>query len=129
MANRSADRRARSLEKRFVVRCVECGDDIGILKSQVRWTDEFPGGCGHIVRLEEVTKQLAKQGWDVHELTKGRGSFRERVTSLPLPGGGSFRAGSTLNRSDTADRSGPRRWKFKSVDKARPNEKGFGLVR
>ena len=55
--------------------------------------------------------------------------FRERVQGLPMPQGGSFVAGETLQRSDDADRSGSRIWRFKPVERARPFEKGFSKVR
>ena len=128
MASPEADRRPRSREKVFVVRCPG-GQEIAIRKARLRWTDSFQCPCGAELSLQEVLDQLHEHGHDVHDLARGRGNFRERVRGLPMPQGGSFVAGETLQRSDDAGRSGQRIWKFKPVERARPYEKGFSKIR
>ena len=124
MASSEADRRPRSGEKVFAVRCPN-GDRLPIRKAWLRWTDSFRCPCGTVLTLDEVLAQLHEQGHDVFDLARGRGSFREKIPGLPMPQGGSFMDGHTLQRSDDAERSGRRRWRFKPVEEARPHEKGF----
>lgn len=128
MASTEADKRPRSREKVFVVRCPD-GQELSIRKARLRWTDSFRCKCGTVLSLDDVLEQLHDQGHDVHDLARGRGNFRERVQGLPMPQGGSFVAGETLQRSDDAGRSGSRIWRFKPVERARPFEKGFSKVR
>ncbi len=128
MASTEADRRPRSREKVFVIKCPD-GHELSIRKARLRWTDSFGCSCGIELTLSEVLEQLHEQGHDVHDLARGRGSFRDRVRGLPMPQGGSFVAGETLNRSDDATRHGQRIWRFKPVERARPYEKGFSKVR
>ena len=56
---------------------------------QLGWTDAFiDEETGDRYELAYVLEQLEAQGWDVHDLLKGRGTFRETVERLPLPYGG-----------------------------------------
>ena len=118
----------RSGEKRFRVPCDTCGDTVEIRKSILAWTDSIECSCGHVLNVDEILIALHSQGWNVHDLIRGRGTFQERVRSLPMPHGGSFVAGETLRRSDTADRRGDPRWPFRPVESTRPAEKGFRPV-
>lgn len=128
MASTEADKRPRSHEKVFAVHCPD-GHEFLIRKARLRWTDSFRCSCAAELSLDDVLDQLHEHGHDVHDLARGRGSFRERVQGLPMPQGGSFVAGETLQRSDDAGRSGSRIWRFKPVERARPYEKGFSKVR
>ncbi len=63
------------------------------------WTDTFiDEATGERYDLAYVLAQLHAQGWDVHDLTKGRGTFRETVQRLPLPHGGQFAPGDPATR-------------------------------
>ena len=65
----------------------------------LNWTTEFEDpDTGEKYELEYVLAELEKQGWDVHDLTKGRGTFREQVKRLPLPYGGQFVPGNPTRR-------------------------------
>ena len=128
MASLNADRRPRSREKVLTVKCHD-GHELDIRKARLRWTDSFKCSCGTVLTLDDVLAQLHHQGHDVHDLARGRGSFREPVVGLPMPQGGSFVAGETSQRSDDASRVGQRRWHFKPVERARPHEKGFTKAR
>ena len=126
-ANRPSNK-PRSGEKRFRVTCDVCEETVEIRKSTLAWTDLIECECGHEMDVDKVLEALHSQGWNVHDLIRGRGHFHERVKSLPMPHGGSFVAGETLRRSDTAERRGSPRWPFRPVESARPAEKGFRPV-
>lgn len=129
MNENAPSNKPRSGEMRFHVPCHVCGEDLAIRKSAVAWTDSFECPRGHVNDAEAILHALSAQGWNVHDLVRGRGTFRERVRSLPMPHGGSFIAGETLRRSDTADRRGERQWLFRPVEEAKPSEKGFRTVK
>jgi hypothetical protein len=68
-------------------------------KHLLNWTDTFEDpATGEVYELAYVLEQLEAQGWDVHELMKGRGEFREQVERLPLPYGGQFAPGNPTKR-------------------------------
>ena len=68
-------------------------------KHMLHWSQELRDPTtGEVFDLEYVLAELEKQGWDVHELTKARGKFRQRVQRLPLPEGGQFTPGGPLHR-------------------------------
>jgi hypothetical protein len=115
-------------EMRMQVSCDSCGEPLVVTKAQLNWSSEFTCVCGHVHDLAWVVEQLEHQGWNVHDLIRGRGSFREPVANLPMPHGGAFAVGRSGIRADSPDRGRPRRWQFKKVDEARPSEKGFTLV-
>ena len=129
MNSNTPSNKPRSNEKRLKVTCITCSNKIDIRKSILAWTESVEGPCGHPMAIDLVLKDLHSQGWNVHDLVRGRGKFQERVPSLPMPHGGSFLAGETLRRSDTAERRGETHWPFRPVDDARPSEKGFREVK
>ena len=116
---------ARAPEMRFTLRCGACGERYDVTKSQLRWSDRVACAKGHVHELAEMLELLHEQGWNVHDLVRARGDFREIVTGLPLPHGGSFRAGEPGRRTDGPERVGRGMWRWKAVAQARPAEKGF----
>ena len=57
----------------------------GTAPYELAWTDAFiDEDTGDRYELAYVLEQLEAQGWDVHDLLKGRGTFRETVERLPL---------------------------------------------
>jgi len=128
MNDNAPSNKPRSSEMRFHVPCSECAVDLSIRKTALAWTESFECTRGHVNEAAAVMAALSRQGWNVHDLTRGRGTFRQRVQSLPMPHGGSFVAGETLRRSDDADRRGEPHWPFQAVDTAKPAEKGFRPV-
>ena len=114
-------------EMRMQVACESCGESLTVTKAQLNWATEFRCACGHSHDLASVVEQLESQGWNIHDLIRARGKFREPVESLPLPRGGAFAVGRSGSRTDSPDRGRPRLWQFKNVDEARPSEKGFAL--
>ena len=70
-----------------------------MLRRQLGWTDAFiDDETGDRYELAYVLEQLEAQGRDVHDLLKGRGTFRETVQRLPLPYGGQFNPGDPTTR-------------------------------
>ena len=128
MNDNAPSNKPRSNELRLHVPCAECAVDLNIRKTAVAWTDSFECSEGHRNEAADVMAALSHDGWNVHDLTRGSGTIRRRVRSLPMPHGGSFVAGDTLQRSDTADRRGEPHWPFRAVDTTRPAEKGFRPV-
>lgn len=128
MSLREGEVSSRVREMRMTVECASCGEAFIVTKAQLNWSSEFACARGHAHDLESVVEQLERQGWNVHDLIRARGSFREPVPNLPMPHGGAFAVGKLGDRADSPDRGRPRRWRFQDVDKARPSEKGFGLV-
>ena len=119
---------SRAPEMRMSVACRECGDSLVITKAQLNWATEFSCDSGHAHQLDVVMGELEKGGWNVHDLIRGRGAFREPVANLPLPHGGAFTVGRLDARVDGPDDEGAGRWRLKDVKEARPSEKGFELI-
>ncbi|MDE2867632.1 MAG: hypothetical protein OXR64_14055 [Chloroflexota bacterium] len=68
-------------------------------RHQLAWTDAFiDEETGDRYELAYVLEHLEAEGWDVHDLLKGRGTFRETVERLPLPYGGQFAPGDPTTR-------------------------------
>ncbi len=68
-------------------------------RHMLHWTTEFEDpDTGEKYELEYVLAELERQGWDIHDLTKGQGTFRESVERLPLPYGGQFSPGNPTRR-------------------------------
>ncbi len=68
-------------------------------RHMLHWTTTFRDSeTGESYDLDYVLDELAKQGWDIHDLTKGRGVFRDPVARLPLPHGGQFSPGDPETR-------------------------------
>ena len=68
-------------------------------KHMLHWSQELRDpATGEVFDRAYVLAELEKQGWDPHELTKGEGTFRQRVQRLPLPEGGQFTPGGPLRR-------------------------------
>ena len=128
MSPRQGEVSNRVREMRMAIECGSCGEEFVVTKAQLNWASEFACVCGHVHDLESVLEQLEQRGWNVHDLIRARGSFREPVPNLPMPHGGAFAVGKLGERADSPDRGRPRRWQFQDVDKTRPSEKGFGLV-
>ena len=86
-------------EFRFEIPC-RCGEGtFSIPRHQLGWVNSFiDESTGDRYELTYVLEQLEAQGWDVHDLLKGRGVFRETVDRLPLPYGGQFVPGDPATR-------------------------------
>lgn len=125
MAIRIGSSGGRSPEIRVRIECGLCGAPLLVAKSQLRWVEDFSCANGHVQDLDGVLEKLHAKGWNVHDLARGRGAFREAIPNLPLPHGGAFAVGQPNRRVDGPDRHGPRRWPFKPVEAATPEEKGF----
>lgn len=125
MNDNAPSNKPRSGEMRLHAPCSECSVDLNIRKTAVAWTESFECTQGHRNEAADVLAALSQQGWNVHDLTRGSGTIRRRVRSLPMPHGGSFVAGDTLQRSDDADRRGEPHWPFQDVGAVKPAEKGF----
>ena len=68
-------------------------------KHMLGWSHQLRDpATGEVFELNYILSELEKQGWDVHELTKSAGTFRERVERLPLPEGGQFTPGGPVHR-------------------------------
>lgn len=68
-------------------------------RHQIGWAEYFVDeSTGEKYELSYVLEQLQAQGWDVHDLLKGKGQFRDTVDRLPLPYGGQFRPGDPTTR-------------------------------
>ena len=79
MSPREGEVSNRVREMRMAIECGSCGEEFVVTKAQLNWASEFACACGHVHDLESVLEQLEQRGWNVHDLIRARGSFREPV--------------------------------------------------